>query len=230
MTWIASSVLRPRSLNGTPEASNSRGSSTPTPTAGRRRPPESQSIVAISLAATTGVRYGRTITLGPNLSLLVRAATAARVVMTSGTGAGEERRSESQRESMPLRSRNSHSVQRNAPPSRPGGQDRRRDHLSLLQDQGRHPHQGVPREDGGVRLGPVARHRRGAGRGRQGEAPRLHALRDPRAAAGDGRRGAGGAETGAEVLPGPRDPGDRRLLRPHRLVARGGRRRRALQA
>src|SRR6266567_6638758 len=122
MTWIASSVLLPRSLNGTPEASNSRGSSTPTPTAGRRRPRESQSIVAISLAATTGVRYGRTITLGPNLSLLVRAATAARVVMTSGTGAGEERRSESQRESMPLCSRKSQSVQRNSPPSRPGGQ------------------------------------------------------------------------------------------------------------
>ena len=56
MTWMASSVRRPRSLNGTPEASNSRGSSTPTPTAGKKRPRESQSSVAISLAATTGVR------------------------------------------------------------------------------------------------------------------------------------------------------------------------------
>src|SRR5437867_12312587 len=99
MTWIASSVLLPRSLNGTPGASNSRGSSTPTPTAGKSRPFESQSIVAISLAATTGVRYGRTITLGPNLRAVVRAATAARVVITSGTGAGDDRRSDNQIES-----------------------------------------------------------------------------------------------------------------------------------
>ena len=56
MIRIASSVRRPRSLKGTPDASNSRGSSTPTPTAGKSRPRESQSIVAISLAATTGVR------------------------------------------------------------------------------------------------------------------------------------------------------------------------------
>ena len=56
ITRMASSVRRPRSRNGTPEASNSRGSSTPTPTAGNRRPRESQSTVAISFAATTGVR------------------------------------------------------------------------------------------------------------------------------------------------------------------------------
>jgi hypothetical protein len=103
-TWMASSVRRPRSTNGTPEASNSRGSSTPTPTAGKRRPCDSQSIVAISLAATTGVRYGRTTTLGPNLSRVVRAAMAASVVITSGTGTGEERRSDSQIESTSLRS------------------------------------------------------------------------------------------------------------------------------
>src|SRR5712692_1206162 len=60
-------------------------------------------------------------TLGPNFRRLVRAATAASEVMTSGTGAGDESRSESQSESMPLRSRKSQSVQRKAPPSRPGG-------------------------------------------------------------------------------------------------------------
>jgi len=40
ITWIASSVRRPRSRNGTPAARNSRSCSTPMPTAGRTRPPE----------------------------------------------------------------------------------------------------------------------------------------------------------------------------------------------
>ncbi|OGL17727.1 MAG: hypothetical protein A3F92_06395 [Candidatus Rokubacteria bacterium RIFCSPLOWO2_12_FULL_71_22] len=40
MMRIASSVRRPRSRNGTPAARNSRSCSTPTPTAGRQRPPE----------------------------------------------------------------------------------------------------------------------------------------------------------------------------------------------
>src|SRR5262244_3762338 len=60
-------------------------------------------------------------TLGPNLSLLVRAAMAASVVITSGTGAGDDRRSESQIESSSLPSRKSQSDHRNAAPSRPAG-------------------------------------------------------------------------------------------------------------
>ena len=47
---------------------------------------------------------GNTMTLGPNLSEVVRPAMAASVVITSGTGTGEDRRSESQIESMSVRS------------------------------------------------------------------------------------------------------------------------------
>src|SRR4030095_12669164 len=46
---------------------------------------------------------------------------AASVVITSGTGAGEESRSESQIESTSLRSSISHSVHKNSAPPRPGG-------------------------------------------------------------------------------------------------------------
>src|SRR5215831_2236670 len=46
---------------------------------------------------------------------------AASVVMTSGTGTGDDRRSESQMESIPLRSSMSQSVHRKLALSRPGG-------------------------------------------------------------------------------------------------------------
>ncbi len=51
----------------------------------------------------------------------VRAAMAASVVITSGTGAGELRRSESQMESMALASQKSINCHRNAAPRGPAG-------------------------------------------------------------------------------------------------------------
>jgi hypothetical protein len=68
--------------------------------AGSIRPCEMTSSMAISRASTTGVRNGRVSTLGPNLSRFVRAARAAIVVIGSGTGIGEESRSENQSESI----------------------------------------------------------------------------------------------------------------------------------
>jgi hypothetical protein len=50
----------------------------------------------------TGDRKGVMSTLGPNLSRVVRAATAAIEVIGSGTGIGEDRRSENQTESIAL--------------------------------------------------------------------------------------------------------------------------------
>src|SRR5438552_3350610 len=58
--------------------------------------------MAISRAASTGVRNGVMNTLGPNLSRVVRAATAAMAVIGSGTGTGEDRRSENHTESITL--------------------------------------------------------------------------------------------------------------------------------
>ena len=52
--------------------------------------------MAISRAAMTGVRNGVTNTLGPNLRRVVRAATAAIAVIGSGTGSGDDSRSENQ--------------------------------------------------------------------------------------------------------------------------------------
>src|SRR5260370_26938358 len=145
---MASSVRRPRSAKGTAEASTSRGNSTPPPTAGKSRPCESQSTVALSLAATRGVRYGSTTRLGPNLSRVVGAAIAASVVMTSGTGAGEERRSESQIESTSLRSSMSQRVHRKAAPSRPGGHGPGMMPMRYLTVMVRHRTRGAPRRQG----------------------------------------------------------------------------------
>src|SRR5262245_11776399 len=78
--------------------------------------------MAISRAMTAGGRKGVMNTLGPNLRRRVRAATAAMVVMGSGTGMGEERRSENQTESMAVRSHRSMKRQRNSRPSGPAGQ------------------------------------------------------------------------------------------------------------
>ena len=78
--------------------------------------------MAISRAAITGVRNGVTKTLGPNLSRDVRAATAARVVIGSGTGRGADSRSDSHRESISVCSQTATSFQRNSAPSAPGGQ------------------------------------------------------------------------------------------------------------
>ncbi len=58
-----------------------------------------------------------TSTLGPNLSRLVRAATAAIVVIGSGMTIGDERRSENHTESIPVPSHRSMNRQRNAAPS-----------------------------------------------------------------------------------------------------------------
>ena len=66
MTSIASSQRFPRSSLETPHASYSRGSSWPRPTAGRKRPLEKWSRVAISLARTTGLRRGSWVTAVPN--------------------------------------------------------------------------------------------------------------------------------------------------------------------
>src|ERR1700675_597697 len=64
---------------------------------------------------------------------------AASEVMTSGTGAGEERRSDSQMESMSLFSQNSARVKRNCPLSRPGGQGPGMIPMRYLVPMGSHP-------------------------------------------------------------------------------------------
>src|SRR6185436_13211029 len=73
--------------------------------------------MAISRAASTGVRNGVMNTLGPNLSRVVRAATAAMAVMGSGTGRGEDRRSENHTESISLFSQRSTKRQKKSRPS-----------------------------------------------------------------------------------------------------------------
>src|ERR1043166_5722410 len=73
--------------------------------------------MAISRAARTGVRNGVMKTLGPNLSRLVRAATAAIAVMGSGTGMGDDSRSENQTESISLFSQRSTKRQKKSRPS-----------------------------------------------------------------------------------------------------------------
>ncbi len=70
----ASSVRAPRSAKGTPMASNS-SFSQPTPIPSSRRPPESWSSVAVSLASTTGLRWGRTRMPVASRMALVAAAT-----------------------------------------------------------------------------------------------------------------------------------------------------------
>ena len=77
--------------------------------------------MAISRAMTAGGRKGVMSTLGPNLRRRVRAATAAMVVMGSGTGRGEDRRSENHTESMAVRSHTSMKRQRKSRPSGPAG-------------------------------------------------------------------------------------------------------------
>jgi hypothetical protein len=78
--------------------------------------------MASSRAATTGDRNGVMSTLGPNLSRVVRAAMAAIAVMGSGTGTGEESRSENHTESIALFSHVSTNRQKkSALPSTPAG-------------------------------------------------------------------------------------------------------------
>src|SRR5215468_5080620 len=69
----------------------------------------------------TGVRNGVTNTLGPNLSRLVRAATAAIAVIGSGTGRGEDSRSENHTESISLFSHRSTNCQKKSRPAGPEG-------------------------------------------------------------------------------------------------------------
>src|ERR1043166_796512 len=73
--------------------------------------------MAISRAASTGVRTGVMKTLGPNFSLAVRAAMAAMAVIGSGTGIGEDRRSENHTESISLFSQRSTKRQKKSRPS-----------------------------------------------------------------------------------------------------------------
>src|SRR5271169_4122692 len=67
---MPSSMRRPRSLNGTPSASNS-ASSQPTPAPRINRPPDRFCRVANSLASGSGWRIGRTRTLVPSPTRLV---------------------------------------------------------------------------------------------------------------------------------------------------------------
>src|SRR5690242_3792074 len=79
------SNCRPRCLNGTPTASNSRAYQ-PAATPSTRRPPEITSRLPRVLAATTGLRSGSTRTPVPSLIVRVRAATAPSMVMESTMG------------------------------------------------------------------------------------------------------------------------------------------------
>ncbi|CAB4993293.1 unannotated protein [freshwater metagenome] len=83
----ASSWRRPRSLRSTPNARCSGGSTAPRPTAGRKRPPESASRVAISFARMIGFRPGRTNTEVPSFIRVVRPAAMARAIIGSGVSA-----------------------------------------------------------------------------------------------------------------------------------------------
>ncbi len=80
-------MIRPRSLNGTPTASNSRLYQ-PEAMPSSSRPPAIKSRLDNSLASTTGLRSGKTKTPVPSLILLVRAATALNRVSESITGNG----------------------------------------------------------------------------------------------------------------------------------------------
>src|SRR5690349_12632021 len=77
--------------------------------------------MAISRAASTGVRNGVTKTLGPNFSRVVRAAMAAIAVIGSGRGAGDDSRSENQTESISVFSQRSTKRQKKSRPPGPGG-------------------------------------------------------------------------------------------------------------
>src|SRR5262245_20300695 len=77
--------------------------------------------MAISRAAMTGVRNGVMKTLGPNLSRVVRAATAAIAVIGSGTGMGDDSRSENHTESISLFSQTSTNCQKKSRPAGPAG-------------------------------------------------------------------------------------------------------------
>ena len=80
-----SSAIAPRSENGRPRSLNS-ASSQPTPMPKMKRPPETWSTVAAAFAATSGLRYGSTITLAPTWIRLVRPARKAR----SENGSGQD--------------------------------------------------------------------------------------------------------------------------------------------
>src|SRR3970040_1175853 len=77
--------------------------------------------MAISRAASTGVRKGVTKTLGPNFRRVVRGATAAIAVIGSGRGSGDDRRSENQSESISLFSHSSTKRQKKSRPAGPVG-------------------------------------------------------------------------------------------------------------
>ena len=80
-------MIRPRSLNGTPTASNSRLYQ-PDAMPSSNRPSAIASRLANSLANTTGLRKGSTRTPVPSLIRLVRAASAVNRVSESSTGKG----------------------------------------------------------------------------------------------------------------------------------------------
>ena len=80
-------------------ARNSGATAPPTPNAGSMRPPLRKSIVAHSLASTSGSRNGTTTTFMPNLSRSVAPASAAIVVIDSRKGCAPIRRSVCQIES-----------------------------------------------------------------------------------------------------------------------------------
>ena len=79
------SKSRPRCLNGTPTASNSRAYQ-PAATPRMSRPLEMTSRVPRALAATVGLRSGSTMTPVPSLMVRVRAAMAVRIPTESRMG------------------------------------------------------------------------------------------------------------------------------------------------
>ena len=80
-------MIRPRSLNGTPTASNSRLYQ-PEAIPSSSRPPAIRSRLDSSFASTTGLRSGKTSTPVPSLIFVVCAATALSRVSESMTGKG----------------------------------------------------------------------------------------------------------------------------------------------
>ena len=93
----ASSNHGARSRRSMPKACCSAGWAMPSPNAGRKRPSQSTSRLASSLASSAGLRPGSTCTLVPSLSRSVRPAATASP--TIGSGASAVIRSDSQSES-----------------------------------------------------------------------------------------------------------------------------------
>src|SRR5262249_42305039 len=113
----ASSARRPLPAYGRLVAFHSGAIAGPTPKAGSSRPPLRKSIVAHSLASTSGSRKLTTVTFMPNFSRSVAPARAAITLIGSSCGTADTRRSVCHRESRSLASQRSTKRQTGSAPA-----------------------------------------------------------------------------------------------------------------